>query len=99
MVPAEVLSELGPLQAVNLHRLDHGVALHVVNYDYDESADAVRLLSDVKLGLVSAEGFTSARLYQFGAEPTDLQLNRDEDGVWWVTLPSQGLYSVIHFQR
>ena len=37
--------------AVNLHRLDDGVAVHLINYGYDDERDAVAVIDELELAV------------------------------------------------
>lgn len=96
-VSLEVIAHLGPLAAVNLHALEAGgLALHVVNYDYDEEEDRVRTLADVALAVRSEREFRAATLHAPGQHPARLPLTSDGAGLWSVTVPELATYAVIH---
>jgi hypothetical protein len=80
--------------AVNLHRLDDGVAAHLVNYGYDDEQDAVAGIEDLELTLRAPEGCTTAEAVRPGRSPEALELTRADDG-YRVRLADVGLYTVV----
>lgn len=97
LLPLDVVAELGPLAAASLHTLEEGVALHVVNYDYDDDADEVRRRSNVSVGVRLDERFSTATLHRPGSEPVALDVI-DRYGVWSVTIPELATYAVIELR-
>ena len=97
LVPVDVVADLGPLAAASLHVLKDGVALHVVNYDYDDSADEVRHRSDVTVGVRLDRAFSRATLYAPGSTPTVLEVT-ERDGAWSVTIPDLATYAVVELR-
>ena len=87
----EVVAELGESAAVSLHSLaDGGTALHVVNYDYDDRADSVRVRRDTRLGIRSTDSFRTATLHKPGF--ADIALDVDHTGgLWSSSFPSSDL--------
>ena len=47
--------------AVNLHRLDDGVAVHLVNYGYDDERDAAAVIADLELAVRLPGGVRAPR--------------------------------------
>ena len=83
--------------AANLQQLaDGSVALHLVNYDYDRDADAVRTLTDVPLRVRLPKGKEHATAVASDGSRTVLDVTV-EDGVHAVTLGSLGVYSIVVF--
>lgn len=83
--------------ASNLQQLaDGSVALHLVNYDYDRDADAVRTLTDVPLQVRLPEGKERATAVASDGARTTLDLTV-EDGVHAVRLDALGVYSIVVF--
>jgi hypothetical protein len=79
---------------VNLHRLDDGVAVHLVNYDHDR--DAVRRTGEVTVS-VRLGGATVPRAAVYrpaDGEPSALPVSTRDD-VHEVTLPGVGVYAVV----
>ncbi|MFD4957807.1 hypothetical protein [Microbacterium sp. NPDC058389] len=99
LTPVDIVADLGPLAAASLHELQSGaVALHLVNYDYDEESDVVRPRTGVTVGAQLAGTFSRARLYAPGEQAVDLELTQQE-GVWTVTVPQLATYAVIEFSQ
>ncbi|TDC51380.1 hypothetical protein E1212_12365 [Jiangella ureilytica] len=83
--------------AANLQRLaDGSVALHLVNYDYDAAADAVRTLTDVPLRVRLPEARRHATVVSSDGKRTALEVTR-EDGAHLVVLDRLGVYSIVVF--
>jgi hypothetical protein len=82
--------------AANIQQLGDGsYALHLLNYDYDPAADAVRPLPGVPLRVSLPKAKESATLVTPDGRRTPLDLVR-EDGVHAVTA-DLGLYSIVVF--
>jgi hypothetical protein len=81
---------------VNVHRLDGGVAVHLVNYDHDHEADAVRRTGEVTL-TVRLEGMKSVGCaVHRSADGEARKLELDSEGeVHRMTLPDVGVYAVV----
>ncbi|WP_051548556.1 hypothetical protein [Nocardioides sp. URHA0032] len=83
--------------AANLqHLADGSYALHLVNYDYDRDADAVRTLTDIPLRVRLPEDRERATVVASDGSRTPLELGR-EDGAHLVCLASLGVYSIVVF--
>jgi hypothetical protein len=86
---------------VNVHRLDDDVAVHLVNYDVDQEADAVRRIAalTVSIRLYGAPGGTlhQAVLQVPGAPPQALEVHVDGD-FRRMTVPDLGVYGVIELR-
>jgi hypothetical protein len=90
------LSTEGTL-SVNLTDLGGaGVALHIVNYDFDEAADGALQHTDVEILLRDAPPGGTATLHQPGHEPRQLELSTSADGTR-VVVPTLDTYAVVHF--
>ena len=85
-----------PAAANIQHLVDGSYALHLVNYDYDSSLDAVRPVSDVPLRVRLPKAKERATAVASDGTPTPLHLARDDD-VHAVTLDSLGVYSIVVF--
>lgn len=83
--------------AVNLHRLDDGVAVHLVNYGYDDEGDAVAVTDDFELTVRPPEDLPTATAVRPGRSPEPLDLTRDGDRCR-VRLTDVGLYTVVGFR-
>ncbi|RKN37393.1 hypothetical protein [Streptomyces hoynatensis] len=71
-------------------------ALHLVNYAYDEAADAVRPLRDLRLDVrAPGRSFSRATVHQPGRAPAALPVTPKPDGCQ-LTLPTAGVYTVVH---
>ena len=103
---ADVLDDLTPhgrqvettvQAAANIQQLvDGSYALHLLNYDYDASQDAVRTVPDVPLRVSLPKDKERATVVTSDGTRTSLELTR-EDGVHAVTLDSLGVYSIVVF--
>ncbi|PZF82496.1 hypothetical protein [Jiangella anatolica] len=83
--------------AANLQQLaDGSCALHLVNYDYDAAADAVRTLADVPLRVRLPKAKQYATVVASDGSRTPLQVTR-EDGVHGVVLDRLGVYAIVVF--
>jgi len=83
--------------AANLqHLADGSYALHLVNYDYDRDADAVRTLSDVPLRVRLPKDREHATVVASDGTRTAVDVVR-EDGAHVVRLASLGVYSIVVF--
>ncbi len=79
----------------NLQQLPDGsYALHLVNYDYDRSADAVRVLDDVLLRVRLPKDRAQATLVTPDGVRTPLAVDRDA-GAHVVRLPALGVYGIV----
>lgn len=81
--------------AANLQQLaDGSSALHLVNYDYDPAADAVRPVADVTLRVRLPKDKQRATLVTPDGRRTPLDLVREDDR-HLVRIESLGLYSIV----
>ena len=97
LVPHGRQVETSASVAANVQLLSDGsYALHLVNYDYDASADAVRAVPDVPLCVMLPEGRERATVVASDGTRTPLALTR-EGGAHSVRLDSLGLYSIVVF--
>lgn len=84
-------AELG----VNIHAAPAGgVSVHLVNYDYNDAADAVRPRRDVEVR-VRHTGGTRAWLYRPGLAPIQIAVTA-MDGWLTFTVPEIATYAVVH---
>jgi len=82
--------------AVNLHSLDGGVAIHLVNYDHDDDSDAVRRTGELELSVrLQSAGPVRQAVYRPADGPALEVPVRSEDDVHRVTLPDVGVYAVV----
>jgi len=92
----EVQAALGPLAAVNLCLTEGGgLAVHVLNYDYDEAADAVRVRTEVPIRIRAGEPYRRALLHRPGSPPTAIPVEQHDDGASFV-IPELATYAVVH---
>jgi hypothetical protein len=83
--------------AANLHQLaDGSYALHLVNYDYDPVADAVRAVPDVRLRVALPKQKERATLVRPDGTSTGLDLTRDGRR-HEVRLDGLGAYAIVVF--
>jgi hypothetical protein len=78
------------------HLADGSYALHLVNYDYDRDADAVRVLTDVPLRVRLPKDREHATAVASDGSRSPLELAH-EDGAHVVRLPLLGVYSIVVF--
>jgi hypothetical protein len=83
--------------AVNLHRLDDGVAAHLINYGYDDEADTVTVIDDLELTVRLPGTHMTATAVRPGGSPEPLELARDGN-CYRVRLTEIGLYTVMVFR-
>ncbi|WP_022884753.1 hypothetical protein [Glaciibacter superstes] len=95
-VPVDVIADLGELAAVSLHEIEDGVALHIVNYDYDEAQDRVRVRNNVNLGVSSQKRVTRATVHAPGRATVELPVTEISEGRWHVIVPEIASYAVVH---
>jgi hypothetical protein len=107
---ADIVEELTPSgpqvtvstpMGVNVHRLADRVAVHLVNYDIDHHAHAVRRTGEVtvsvRLGGAGGEVLTEAVLHAPGAAEQSLAVRVDGD-LRTVSLSDFGVYGVIELR-
>jgi hypothetical protein len=83
--------------AANIQQLaDGSYALHLVNYDYDSEADAVRAVPDVPLRVRLPKDKEAATLVTPDGRQSSLAVSR-QDGRHAVTLPLVGVYTIVVF--
>ncbi|NBE93898.1 MULTISPECIES: hypothetical protein [unclassified Nonomuraea] len=87
-----------PVAANVQHLADGSYALHLVNYDYDRDADAVRVLTDVPLRVRLPEARERATVVASDGTRTPLEPAR-EDGAHVVRLGSLGVYTIVVFHE
>lgn len=78
------------------HLADGSYALHLVNYDYDWDADAVRAHTDVPLRVRLPEGRQHATMVASGGTRRPLEVVH-EDGTHVVRLDTLGVYTIVVF--
>ncbi|GAA4572377.1 hypothetical protein GCM10023176_35190 [Micromonospora coerulea] len=78
------------------HLADGSYALHLVNYDYDRDADAVRALTDVPLRVRLPKDREHATVVASDGTRTPLQVVREESA-HVVRLDSLGVYAIVVF--
>jgi hypothetical protein len=94
---SQVLVTAGADVAVNLHHLaDGSAALHLINYDYDRTADAIRLATsvDVAVSLPFEPGKATVVAPGQPRQPVEFSL---VDGRTTVVLDQVGVCTVIVF--
>jgi hypothetical protein len=96
--PPEPQVLVGAALAVDLVRVpgSRAVCCHLVNYAYDDQADAVTELTDVALAIRLADvpAGTSAPVVRPG-RPAELVAVREVDGRSTLTLPGVGVHTVV----
>jgi hypothetical protein len=99
LVEPEVLADLGPSAAVSLQLAPAGGwALHVVNYDYDDELDEVRVRTDVEVRVRTEERFTHATVHAPGRPPVEVAVSQDVEGDVRLVLPALETYAVAHLR-
>jgi hypothetical protein len=83
--------------AVNLHRLDDGFAVHLVNYGYDDERDATAAIADLELAVRLPGEVRGGTVVRPGQTPEPVDLARTGDAVR-VRLADVGLYTVVVFR-
>ena len=79
--------------ALNLQKVDQGVAIHIIRYDYDEARDIVPVLPDLQLRVRLPAGFRQATCFS-ADRALEAKLTREgEDYV--VALRNVSLYGVV----
>jgi hypothetical protein len=79
--------------AINLQRVEDGVAIHILRYDYDSRQDQVPTLEDLQIDLSLPEGFSSLEVFSPGEPPqAELVFSGDLPRVALKNIP---LYSII----
>ena len=71
-----------------------GVAVHLVNYGYDDERDGVAVIDSVELAVRLAGTWATARAVRPGRAPEPLELTAEAD-VHRVRLTDVGLYTVV----
>jgi hypothetical protein len=84
-VPADI--------AVNLQRVESGVAIHILRYDYSPQLDQVPVLDEMNLDLRLTGNFSSVEVFAPGVLP-EAALNVS-DGQHSLSLTNVPLYSII----
>jgi hypothetical protein len=82
---------------VNIHHLADGwAAVHLVDFDYDPTADTVHARRDVELDVRLGGHVTRATMYDCDGAITELDL-RTHDGVYSVSIDRLRLYAIVVF--
>jgi hypothetical protein len=79
--------------AINLQRVENGVAVHIIRYDYDSQQDQVPALDALNLGLRLQGSFNGVEVFSPGDLP-QVQLD-SADGLHHLKLKNVPLYSII----
>ena len=79
--------------AINLQRVDSGVAVHILRYDYDAERDEMPLLGELNMDLRLPGTFHNLEVFSPGELP-EAQLE-GSDGSYHLTLKNLPLYSII----
>jgi hypothetical protein len=79
--------------AINLQRVDSGLAVHILRYDYDSQQDQVPALDELNIDLRLPKDFASLEVFSPGEPPlAELQISGDLPRLALGNIP---LYSVI----
>jgi hypothetical protein len=79
--------------AVNLQRVDGGLALHILRYDYNSQQDQVQILDELALDLHLPGNFSSAEVFAPGVLPSATL--EASDGLHRLVLKNVPLYSIV----
>jgi hypothetical protein len=95
-LPVEPQIRLSPQAdiAINLQRLNDGVALHIVRYQYDSEKDRVPNLAWLDLELSLPGNFGSVEVFAPNEAPK-AELETISDGLYHLNLRNVPLYSII----
>ncbi|MCI2422329.1 hypothetical protein MOQ72_33370 [Saccharopolyspora sp. K220] len=97
-LPRQVEAELGPLAAVNLHRLpDDRMAVHLVNYDFDEATDAVVRRKNLEFVIAAPVTAAEAVVYRPGQQQQIIPVSATRGRVSFV-LPECDTYAVVELR-
>jgi hypothetical protein len=84
-VPADI--------AIHLQRVEQGVAVHIIQYDYDSRRDQVPALDELNIDLRLPENFSSLDVFSPGNSPeAELTIS---DKLHRLTLKNLPLYSIV----
>jgi hypothetical protein len=83
--------------AVNLQRVQEGVAIHIIRYDYDSQQDQVPSLDELTLGLRLPGTFQVVEVFSPG-EPPQAELDGSGDSPR-ISLKNLPLYSIILLKK
>ena len=84
-VPADI--------AINLQRVESGVAIHVLRYDYNSAQDQVTTLDELNLDLRLPERFGSLEVFSPGEPPqAELEVSGESPRIALKNIP---LYSIV----
>jgi hypothetical protein len=90
------LSEPADL-AINLQRVEAGIALHIIRYDYDFENDRVPDLEELDLELSLAGNFGSVEVFAPSESPK-AEVETISDGLHHLRLKNIPLYSIIYLK-
>jgi hypothetical protein len=79
--------------AFNLQRVEEGVAVHLIRYDYDEESDAVPLLDALDVSVRLQEHFDTIECFDPGCR-LSASLSREAD-THTLSLRNVPLYSIV----
>jgi hypothetical protein len=81
---------------VNVHRLEDGAAVHLVNYEHDHDFDGVRRTGEVALSVrLDGAGAMRRAVYRpADGDAVELELHSQDD-VHRVSIPDIGVYAVV----
>ncbi len=83
--------------AINVQRVEHGAAVHIIRYDYDEAADCVPDLPELQLDLRLPERFGRAAVYSPSGMPEAAVLVVGD--VHRIALLNLPLYTIVVLSR
>jgi hypothetical protein len=80
--------------AVNLQRVDAGIAIHIIRYDYDFKKDEIPDLEELDLELNLPGNFDSVEVFAASGSPR-AELAVIADGLYHLNVKELPLYSII----
>jgi hypothetical protein len=89
-VPADI--------AINLQRVESGIAVHLLRYDYDSERDQVPLLNELNLELRLTESFGSVEVFA-PSESLEAELEPNSDDLYNLKLRNIPLYSIVLLKK
>lgn len=80
--------------AIHLQRLEAGVAIHIIRYDYDSEKDLVPNLDELDVELSLPGNYANAEVFAPNEVPT-AEVETISDGLYTLTLKNIPLYSIV----
>jgi hypothetical protein len=80
--------------AINLQRVEFGVAMHIIRYDYDSQQDQVPALEELSLELHLPGNFSSVEIFSPGEAP-EAECETLAEDLHRLRLKNIPLYSIV----